>query len=92
MRRDFRNLLFSAFDLSLIKLGLFFSTVRSWFSLWVQGCAPGKGLRTSGMCYYKARRTGSIILGERITFLASDRTNRVGLTGAVIYCIPWMRE
>lgn len=83
MHRTLRNILFSAWDLFWIKLDFFFSTLRSRVSLWVQGCPADKGFRTTGACYFKARRAGSIRLGKNVTFLASSRTNRVGLMGAV---------
>lgn len=41
-------------------------------------------LKTSGKCYFKARRAGSIRLGKNVKFLAAHRSNRVGMTGPVI--------
>jgi acetyltransferase-like isoleucine patch superfamily enzyme len=84
MERTFRNNLYSAWDLIWIKTDFFFSTLRSRFSLWFQGCSPAEGFLTSGQCYFKARRAGSIRLGQNVSFLAAHRSNRVGMMGPVI--------
>lgn len=84
MRRTFNNTLYSAWDLLWIKLDLFCSTLRSRFSLWFQGCKAGRGFKTSGSCYFKARQAGSIRIGTNVRLLACHRSNRVGLTNPVL--------
>lgn len=84
MRRCYRNIFFSCWDLFWIQLGFLVSTVRSFLSLKFQGCIVGKGLKTSGPCYFKARKAGSISIGESVFLIASHRTNRVGLTNPVL--------
>lgn len=84
MVRTFRNKLYSAWDLFWIKIDFFLSTSRSIFSLKFQGGEVGKGLRTSGPCYFKLKRSGAIRLGKNIRLLASHRANRVGLSNPVL--------
>lgn len=84
MHRTTLNKLFSAWDLIWIKLDFIKSTFYSRFSLSFQGCAAGKGLKTSGNCCFKARRAGSIRIGNHVTLLAGHRSNRVGLTNRVL--------
>jgi len=84
MKRDFRCLLYSAWDIGLMRSNILLSTALSRFSLWLQKCPVGKGLVTSGTCSFKARNPGSIRLGNNVRLLADWRTNRVGLTGPVI--------
>ncbi|NOU35156.1 MAG: acyltransferase [Kiritimatiellaceae bacterium] len=84
MKRTLRNKLYSAWDLLWIKLDFGSSTLCSRISLWWQGCSPGKGLKTSGPCYFKARAAGSIVIGESMYLNASHRTNRVGLNNPVL--------
>ncbi len=83
MHRCLRNILYSAWDVIAIKCIFFFSTLRSYSLLWFQGCRPAKGFKTSGKCYFKARKAGSIQLGENVTLLASSRSNRVGLMNSI---------
>jgi acetyltransferase-like isoleucine patch superfamily enzyme len=84
MARKSRNVLYSAWDLLLIKLDLMGSTLKSRFSLWLQGCPVGSGIKTSGKCYFKARQAGSIRIGNSVVLLAGQRSNRVGLTTPVL--------
>lgn len=44
----------------------------------------GSGFSTSGPCFFKLRRSGSIRIGDHVTFIASTRSNRVGLGNPVI--------
>lgn len=83
--RNLRVLLFSAWDLLLIRCNMVLSTQLSRLSLCWQGCRVGRNFRTSGPCSFKARRPGSISIGDDVTFLAYWRTNRVGLNGRVIF-------
>lgn len=84
MKRTLRNKLFSAWDVVWIKLDFFCSTLKSRVSLGFQGCAPSQGFQTSGRCYFKARRAGSIRIGKNVSLLAGHRSNRVGLTNPVL--------
>jgi len=84
MKRTFFNKLYSVWDLFWINLDLLNSTLRSRFSLWVQGDSPASGFKTSGRCYFKARQAGSIRIGRNVTFLAGQRTNRIGLVSPVL--------
>lgn len=84
MKQTFRNKLYSAWDLLWIKVDFYTSTFRSLLSLKFQGCLVGKGFKSSGKCCFKARRSGSIRIGDRVTLLASHRSNRVGLTNPVL--------
>lgn len=84
MKRTIYNVLFSAWDVFWIRLDFFCSTAMSRISLGFQGCPPAKGFQTSGRCFFKARRAGSIRLGRNVSLLAGHRTNRVGMTGPVI--------
>ena len=84
MRRTWRNVLFSAWDVLHIRADGFWSTLVSRLSLRFQGCVYGRGFSTTGKCCFKARREGSIVLGEGVRLLAGWRSNRVGLTGPVI--------
>lgn len=82
--RTFRNRLYSAWDILWIKLDFMGSTMKSRFSLWLQGCRVGAGFKTSGKCYFKARQADSIRIGNSVILLAGHRTNRVGLTNPVL--------
>ena len=84
MKRSWRNVLYTAWDVFWILLDLRLSTVRSKLSLLLQGCPFGNGFETSGRCSFKARRGGSIKLGEQVRFLAGWRSIRVGLAGPVL--------
>jgi len=84
MQRTFRNKLYSAWDFLWVKLDFFFSTWRSLFLIKLQGCSVGKGLRTSGPCYFKVRKSGAIKIGNSVYLIASHRTNRVGLTNPIL--------
>lgn len=84
MTRIWRNWIYSAWDLFWITIDMFYSTRLSRFSLWFQGASYGKGFRTTGSCSFKLRREGSILLGERVSFLAGWRSNRAGLTNSVL--------
>lgn len=84
MKRTLRNILFSAWDVLWIRRDFFCSTLRSRISLGFQGCPTGKEFQTSGRCYFKARRAGSICIGKNVSLLAGHRTNRVGMTNPVI--------
>jgi acetyltransferase-like isoleucine patch superfamily enzyme len=81
MTRSLGNILYSIWDVIWIRYAFLTSTLRSRFSLMMQGCPTGPSLRTSGNCHFKARRSGSIRLGTNVTLLAHWRTNRVGLSG-----------
>ncbi len=84
MTRNMRNFLYSAWDLLWIKVDFIFSTLCSRLSLCFQGCPFGKDFRTSGKCYFKARRSGSIRVGDHVALLAGHRSNRVGLSNPVL--------
>lgn len=84
MKRSVRNKIFSAWDVVWIEFDRFRSTFRSRLSLWFQGCSFGCNLRTTGSCYFKARREGSIKIGRNVIFLAGHRSNRVGLSNPVL--------
>jgi acetyltransferase-like isoleucine patch superfamily enzyme len=84
MKRTWRNIVFSAWDLSAYHTGRWISTARSWLSLTWQGCRPGVGFKTTGACWFKARRAGSIRIGRNVTLLARHRSNRVGLSQPVM--------
>jgi len=84
MKRSFGNILYTAWDLFWIILDRAASTGVSKVSLTLQGCSFGKGFSTTGSCSFKARESGSIALGEKVTLLAGWRSNRVGLAGRVI--------
>lgn len=60
------------------------STLRSRLSLGWQGAVVGKRFHTSGPCFFKMRRAGSIRIGNHVTFIADTRSNRVGLTNPVV--------
>lgn len=49
-----------------------------------QGCYDGGNFKTSGRCYFKARRAGSICVGRGVTLFSSHRSNRVGLTNPTL--------
>lgn len=82
--RTFRNKIYSAYDLALIRADLLLSTLRSRLSLWFQGAVIGEGFRSSGQVRIKARATGSIVLERNVRLLAGWRSNRVGLSGPVL--------
>lgn len=84
MTRTWRNLIYSAWDLLWITIDMIRSTLFSRLSLWFQGAAYGMGFRTTGRCSFKLRREGSILLGDRVSFLAGWRSNRAGLTNSVL--------
>ena len=84
MNRCYRNRLYSAWDFIWVKIDFFISTWRSVFSIKFQGCSVGKGLKTSGPCYFKARQAESIVIGKNVYLFASHRTNRVGLSNPVL--------
>ena len=60
------------------------STLRSRLSLGWQGAVVGKGFHTSGPCFFKLRRAGSIRVGNYVNFIADTRSNRVGLANPVV--------
>lgn len=76
--------MFSAYWGFLSGTGELISTVRSRCSLGLQGAVVGRRFRTSGPCYFKMARAKSIRIGQRVTFIADHRRNRVGLTNPVI--------
>ncbi|MCX6960779.1 MAG: glycosyltransferase, partial [Verrucomicrobia bacterium] len=84
MKRTWRNLIYSAWDLLWITIDMFCSTRLSLLSLWFQGGRYGKGFHTTGKCSFKLRREGSILLGEGVSLLAGWRSNRAGLTNPVL--------
>jgi len=84
MKRTWRNIGFSVFSAACSRFGQVFSTLRSRISLGWQGASVGKVFRTSGSCYFKMRRAGSIRIGNHVTFIADVRSNRVGLTNPVV--------
>ncbi|HRJ73670.1 MAG TPA: acyltransferase [Terrimicrobiaceae bacterium] len=83
-KRDWRCIFVSIYDVLLIKINILLSSSWSRLSLCWQGCPVGRGFKTSGSCFFKARIPGSIIIGENVAFLAYWRTNRVGLGGPVL--------
>lgn len=84
MNRPRPNRLFSAWNLFWIQLDFLRSTFCSRVSLWIQGCPPGPGFKTSGRCYFKARHKGDIQIGSKVILLAGHRSNRAGLTNPVL--------
>lgn len=84
LRRTWRNKLYSMWDYGLILVDERISTSRSHISLWLQGCPFGSKLITAGHCNFKARKAGSIRLGNKVRFQAYWRSNRVGLVGQVV--------
>ncbi len=84
MKRTWRNVLYSAYEHAAIRIEMVFSTLRSRLLLGWQGCLPGPSFRTSGRCWFKARRAGSIVIGPRVTLLSSHRSNRVGLSQPIM--------
>jgi len=84
MKRTWRNWIYSAWDHLWITIDMLFSTRLSLLSLWFQGADCGNGFHTSGKCFIKLRREGSIVLGDRVSLLAGCRSNRAGLTSPVL--------
>lgn len=84
MNRTWRNIVFSAYWAIYTRFDRILSTLRSRLSLGCQGAVVGKGFHTSGPCFFKLRRAGSIRIGNNVTFVADTRSNRVGLTGPVV--------
>ena len=84
MKRTWKNLVFSVYWAAYTRIDRFFSTLRSRMSLRWQGAVVGKGLYTSGPCFFKLRREGSIRIGTRVSFVADTRSNRAGLTNPVV--------
>lgn len=84
MKRTWRNNIFSAYWACYTRLDRVLSTLRSRTSLSWQGAVVGEGFYTSGPCFFKLRREGSIRIGNNVTFIADTRSNRVGLTNPVI--------
>lgn len=84
MRRTWRNLLYTGWDVAWIRLDESLSTLRSRVSLAWQGCPAGAGFCTTGPCSFKARTAQSIRIGNRVRFLAGWRSNRVGLASPVL--------
>lgn len=84
MTRKFGNFVYSVWDVFWIRVSFAFSSLRSSLSLRLQGCKPGKNMRTCGPCHFKARRAASIRIGNSAIFLAYWRSNRVGLSGPVL--------
>lgn len=78
------NKLYSAWDLFWVRVDFFYSTLRSGISLKFQGCPPGVGFKTSGLCHFKARCAGSIQIGSHVCLFAGQRTNRIGLSNPVL--------
>lgn len=84
MKRNFANKLFSTYDVALIYINRFFSTILSQISLRWQGSIVGKGFISSGPCHFKAHNSESIIIGEQVTLNGYWRTNRSGLSNPVL--------
>jgi acetyltransferase-like isoleucine patch superfamily enzyme len=84
MKRTWRNLTYTIWDLFWIFWDRFISTACSRLSLSIQGCSYGKGFMTTGACSFKARTEKSILLGKNVSLLAGWRSNRVGLSGMVL--------
>lgn len=84
MKRTLRNTIYSAWDVFLIILDQKFSTARSKLSLSFQGCPYGEQFKSTGKCHFKARRGGSIKIGNSATLLSGWRSNRAGLNGPVL--------
>lgn len=85
MKRIWRNKVFSAYWAVCVRMNRAVSTAKSRASLRWQGAVVGKGFRTSGPCFFKLRRAGSIRIGNHVTFIADTRSNRVGLTNPVVF-------
>lgn len=84
MKRSWRNILYTAWDVFWIMIDQNVSTARSKCSLLLQGCLFGTGFGTTGRCSFKVRNAGSIRIGNQVRLLAGWRSNRVGLSGPVI--------
>lgn len=84
MKRNLFNLMYTVWDVFWIQIDFFISTWRSRFLIKFQGCCVGKGLKTSGPCFFKARKSGSIRIGKSVYLNASNRANRVGLSNPVL--------
>ena len=84
MKRTWRNLTYTIWDLFWIFWDRFISTACSRLSLSIQGCNYGTGFKTTGPCSFKARTEESILLGKNVSLLAGWRSNRVGLSGRVL--------
>lgn len=84
MKRTWRNKVFSVYWAGHIGLNRFRSTLCSRISLGWQGASVGKRFRTAGPCFFKLRQSGSVCIGNDVTWTADHRSNRVGLTGPVI--------
>jgi acetyltransferase-like isoleucine patch superfamily enzyme len=84
MKRCWRNVLYTVWDVFWIITGRWLSTWISRLSLSLQGCTYGRRFITTGPCSFKVRREGDIQIGDDVTFLAGWRSNRVGLSGMVL--------
>lgn len=84
MKRSWRNILYTTWDVFWIMLDMRISTIRSKGALLLQGCPLGNCFETSGHCSFKARKAGAIRLGNHVKLLAGWRCNRVGLSGPVL--------
>lgn len=84
LRRTWRNLIYTAWDVLAITVDQRLSTLRSRLSLFLQNCPVGSNLITTGRCSFKARRENSIVLGHEVRLLAGWRSNRVGLSNPVL--------
>jgi len=82
--RNLFNKAYSAYDVVLIHLGMFVSTMRTRMSCMLQGCKLGRNFRSTGAVRIKARAAGDIIIGDHVRLLAGWRSNRIGLSGPVI--------
>lgn len=82
--RNLGNIIYSIQDILWIKWDFLISTWISLVSLYLQGCKPERGLKTSGNCSFKARKARSIQIARNVTLLGAWRSNRVGLTNPVL--------
>jgi len=82
--RNLFNKAYSAYDVVLIHLGMFVSSVRTRMSCMLQGCKLGRNFRSTGAIRIKARAAGDITIGNHVRLLAGWRSNRIGLSGPVI--------
>ena len=84
MKRKNQNIIVSGIDIVIIKSQIIFSTLISKISLNFQGCSYGLSFTTSWKCFFKAYKSGSIIIRDRVKLFSAHRTNRIGLLNPVL--------
>jgi acetyltransferase-like isoleucine patch superfamily enzyme len=84
IKRCWRNVLYTGWDMFWIITDRLMSTHLSRLSFTLQGCSYGVRFTTTGPCSFKVRGEGDIQIGDDVTLLAGWRSNRVGLSGMVL--------